>query len=465
MSVGLGVLIVSLIQSCKRSEEKKTKRKRKRNFYLSLLSILSRYTSIPLFPLPVVPLLAYSCPFLSIPPHPCVASPFVSCFPMSTPSDHIIVNAGGRLFETTETTLLSSGSRFFQALLGPTGQALLAGRRKHSPNIKTGAEEIHRWDDHEVDRPTNANKNDRRENGNNMVFVDRDSDLFADVLFFMRSHRLPASTRRNELRLEDIQAEADFFVYDDLWSSCQEALTTLRQNQPTAQSYLLQVQATTSTLSSTPATTRRTDTTLQQESISIHVPHGQIVSIVAITAIYKRQFSSMDQYQQNQLQQRQQQVTTSIVLPPDDGVAHYRQSYSHHATAADEISSIPTKLFVLVDDSPFLLASTISSPSTMTNLPQYHNDYQMAPTAPYTLPTSTYHSLPLTFSSPTDQRICFLARFDKESENEIVNQGDENDQESHQPAVEFQILYWMGHASAIPGHLLYQPQFTPSHSR
>jgi hypothetical protein len=48
------------------------------------------------------------------------------------------------------------------------------------------------------------------------LFLDRDQDLFVDILFFMRSNRLPASTRRNVGRLEDLQAEATFFVYDAL---------------------------------------------------------------------------------------------------------------------------------------------------------------------------------------------------------------------------------------------------------
>jgi hypothetical protein len=136
-----------------------------------------------------------------------------------TPTDRIQVNAGGRLFETTTTTLMSSGSKFFQALLGLTGTTL-AGR----------GGEVQRTP---YDAP---------------LFLDRDPDLFADVLYFMRSNRLSASTRRNVDRLEDLLAEADFFVYDALQQACDDSLEQQTKRQASAKSCWIKVDETPRTI-------------------------------------------------------------------------------------------------------------------------------------------------------------------------------------------------------------------------
>jgi hypothetical protein len=155
-----------------------------------------------------------------------------------SPSDRIQVNAGGRIFETTTTTLMSSGSKFFHALLGPTGIGLAGGEAS-----------IQAFDQ-------------------SPLFLDRDPDLFADILFFMRSNRLPASARRNVDRLEDLQAEADFFVYDALQQACQESLQQYTHSQPTAKSCWIKVDET---------------------PRKIPIPPGQMIYIVSAKPTWKQE--------------------------------------------------------------------------------------------------------------------------------------------------------------------------------
>ena len=114
-------------------------------------------------------------------------------------SDRITISAGGKDFVTSLSTLKSSGAGYFEALLGPTGRSMKGRKRA-------------RADDDEPPRE---------------LFVDRDPDLFADVLAFMRSGRIPAATRTDAARLEDLKDEAEFFAYDDLATACAEAVDAL----------------------------------------------------------------------------------------------------------------------------------------------------------------------------------------------------------------------------------------------
>ena len=82
----------------------------------------------------------------------------------------VTLNAGGRVFETTALTLKTSGAGYFEALLGETG-ARLPGSKKRARVSEDGA-----------DAP-----------GHREIFIDRDPDVFADVLRFMRTSRLPAA--------------------------------------------------------------------------------------------------------------------------------------------------------------------------------------------------------------------------------------------------------------------------------
>jgi hypothetical protein len=56
-------------------------------------------------------------------------------------------------------------------------------------------------------------------------FLDRDPDLFADILQFMRTNnRLPArGVLADKTKLDDLQCEADFYGYDVLKEACAAA--------------------------------------------------------------------------------------------------------------------------------------------------------------------------------------------------------------------------------------------------
>ena len=140
-------------------------------------------------------------------------------FSLASACDRITLNVGGRLFETTITTLQSSGSHFFAALLGDTGAALagspssvLLGRAPQGPETAT----IVTSKAIDKDNITNTDPF--------CLFIDRDADVFADVLFFMRSHRICSRTRLDLARLEDLKLEAQFYAYDLLITACMIAL-------------------------------------------------------------------------------------------------------------------------------------------------------------------------------------------------------------------------------------------------
>ena len=127
-------------------------------------------------------------------------------------ADRLTVNAGGRRFETSTTTLMGSGAGYFEALLGETGQKLRGRKRARAPEVTGSADD---------DAPGE-------------VFVDRSPDLFEDVLQFARANRLSAATRKDAERLEDLKTEAEFFCYDRLAAACDEALEALERARPTA---------------------------------------------------------------------------------------------------------------------------------------------------------------------------------------------------------------------------------------
>ena len=120
-------------------------------------------------------------------------------------ADRLTVNAGGRRFETSTTTLMGSGAGYFEALLGETGQKLRGRKRARAPEVTGSADD---------DAPGE-------------VFVDRSPDLFEDVLQFARANRLSAATRKDAERLEDLKTEAEFFCYDRLAAACDEAIEAL----------------------------------------------------------------------------------------------------------------------------------------------------------------------------------------------------------------------------------------------
>ena len=172
-------------------------------------------------------------------------------------ADRLTVNAGGRRFETSTTTLISCGAGYFDALLGETGQKLRSRKRARAPEV-TGAVD----DDDAPGAP--------RE-----IFVDRSPDLFEDVLQFARANRLSAATRKDDERLEDLKTEAEFFCYDRLAAACGEALEALERARPTARCLTFHVK---------PYFTRNDEgdiTTFHQNVVVVDVPKGHVLYIVS----------------------------------------------------------------------------------------------------------------------------------------------------------------------------------------
>ena len=129
----------------------------------------------------------------------------------------IIIDAGGRTFKTSTTTLEASGAGYFEALLGETGRKLRGRKRARAAPEVTGSPD-----------------GDDAPGGQREIFLDRDPDVFADVLRFMRANRLPAAAAADTHRLEDLKTEAEFFCYDRLVAACDEAIEALERARPTA---------------------------------------------------------------------------------------------------------------------------------------------------------------------------------------------------------------------------------------
>jgi hypothetical protein len=120
-------------------------------------------------------------------------------------SDIITVDAGGREFKTSINTLLSSGSGFFEALLGSTGTTLSGVSQ-----VTSGTSKRQKVDDSmndTIDIPS--------------IFVDRDPDVFADVLYYdIRCNALPPEVETDFARLKKLRTDAEFYVYDTLIPAC-----------------------------------------------------------------------------------------------------------------------------------------------------------------------------------------------------------------------------------------------------
>jgi hypothetical protein len=172
------------------------------------------------------------------------------------PSGRVTVNAGGRLYETTIATLLSSDSKYFQDLLLSSGskssQDLLGPAASAAPTTSSKRRDKH-------SKPEDAY------NAPRSIFVDCDPDLFNDVLFFMRRKSFRTTTSANVARLTDLQSEAEYFAYDTLQVACFETIMKLRNNEPEAQSYQMRVTA--------------------PEPVFIHVPRGSIIYLVSATFV------------------------------------------------------------------------------------------------------------------------------------------------------------------------------------
>jgi len=164
----------------------------------------------------------------------------------------IIIDAGGRTFKTSTTTLEASGAGYFQALLGETGRKLRGKKRAR----------------------VSADGDDAPGGGPREIFLDRDPDVFADVLRFMRANRLPAAAAADAHRLEDLKAEAGFFCYDRLAAACDEAIEAL-----TPRCLTLNIEACVKV--DADGTDRR-----PQNVVVVDVPKGQVLHIVSVMPTY-----------------------------------------------------------------------------------------------------------------------------------------------------------------------------------
>ena len=164
----------------------------------------------------------------------------------------IIIDAGGRTFKTSTTTLAASGAGYFEALLGETGRKLRGRKRARAAPEVTGSAE---GDDAGAPRE---------------IFIDRDPDVFADVLRFMRANRLPAAAAADAHRLEDLKTEAEFFCYDRLAAACDEAIEAL-----TPRCLTLNIEACVKV--DADGTDRR-----PQNVVMVDIPKGQVLHIVSV---------------------------------------------------------------------------------------------------------------------------------------------------------------------------------------
>ena len=174
-----------------------------------------------------------------------------------------MINAGGRVFETSTTTLKLSGAGYFEALLGDTGMQMRGKKRARpgddAPEVTGSAED---------DAPSAPRE----------IFIDRDPDVFADVLRYMRSDRLPAAAAKDEDRLEDLKAEAEFLCYGALSIACDAAIDAMRAAEaaaaaaaaakviPEARNLIIETEAETDDFG---------------DDVFIHVPKGQVLYVVS----------------------------------------------------------------------------------------------------------------------------------------------------------------------------------------
>lgn len=138
---------------------------------------------------------------------------------MAANTSRIVVDAGGRIFHTTRDTLLMCGAGYFTALFGPTGTTLRSLGEHNNNDADDGADAS---DSEKADAgpSTKRSRTDPTE-----IFIDRDPDLFRDILNFM----LSAKVRQDPTRLEDLTTEAEFFIYDALKKACTEAKDNLKK--------------------------------------------------------------------------------------------------------------------------------------------------------------------------------------------------------------------------------------------
>jgi hypothetical protein len=180
----------------------------------------------------------------------------------------IVINAGGRVFESSTTTLKLSGAGYFEALLGDTGTQM-RGKKRARPG--DDAPEV-----------TGSAEDDEAPGTPREIFIDRDPDVFADVLRYMRSDRLPAAAAKDEDRLEDLKAEAEFLCYGVLSKACDAAIDAMRAAEaaaaaakviPEARNLIIETAAETDDFG---------------DDVIIHVPKGQVLYVESAMLIIEK---------------------------------------------------------------------------------------------------------------------------------------------------------------------------------
>ena len=163
----------------------------------------------------------------------------------------IIIDAGGRTFKTSTTTLEASGAGYFEALLGETGRKLPGKKRAR----------------------VSADGDDAPGGGPREIFLDRDPDVFADVLRFMRANWLPAAAAADAHRLQDLRTEAEFLCYEALIAACDEAVEALERAQPTARCLTFHVNH------------FYDEEGMEQNLVEVDVPKGQVFFVTSANPV------------------------------------------------------------------------------------------------------------------------------------------------------------------------------------
>ena len=140
----------------------------------------------------------------------------------------VTLDVGGRSYKTTIGTLANSGSAYFQSLIArwmPTDD---------DDDTNAGVDDIG------TRSSSRSNKRQKRERNKQKtgttdaivknIFVDRDPDVFEDILYFMRCNCLKPATHFDPFLLRMILNEAQFFAYDVLVEIVNKRLQDIEQD-------------------------------------------------------------------------------------------------------------------------------------------------------------------------------------------------------------------------------------------
>ena len=143
----------------------------------------------------------------------------------------VTLDVGGRIYKTTIGTLANSGSAYFHSLIArwmPTDD----DDDDDDDDTNTGVDAI--------GTRSSSNKRPRRENNKKQtgttdaivknIFVDRDPDVFEEILYFMRCNCLKPATNFDPFLLRMILNEAQFFAYDVLVETVNKRLQDIEQD-------------------------------------------------------------------------------------------------------------------------------------------------------------------------------------------------------------------------------------------